>query len=139
MGRAGYFHLPNILAHPSIKLLYIVEALHSRWPKIRRDFKLDASVQFLKPSEAPLIYKDPNVNACLIATPTDTHEGFIADSLQAGKDVLTEKPVAHSIDTVKRLYQIAEQQERILFCAFNRRFDPAFATMCDRVQSGKYI
>ena len=47
--------------------------------------------------------------ACLIATPTFTHEWYILGSLGAGLSVFSEKPIAEDPRSTVRCYQKAEQ------------------------------
>ena len=79
------------------------------------------------------------MDACLIATPTFTHEEFIQNSLRSGKVVFSEKPVAEDEEGTKKCYDLANTVGRSLFCAFNRRFDPSFRDVYDRVRSGKVV
>ena len=61
---------------------------------------------FLEPESAGQVYQDPEVDACLISTPTFTHEAFIIGSLQAGKAVFSEKPIAETPAGTARCYQV---------------------------------
>ena len=88
--------------------------------------------------DASRIYADPSLHACLIATPTFSHEEFICGSLKGGKAVFSEKPIAQTPEGVKRCYGTADEVGKPLFCAFNRRFDPTFRNVFERVRGGKY-
>jgi myo-inositol 2-dehydrogenase/D-chiro-inositol 1-dehydrogenase len=137
IGRAGSIHLANIIGNSRINLRYIVEADRDRWPSIRKRWNLkDDTVTFLHPTDAGTVYADAAVDACLIATPTFTHEGFIVGSLESGKDVFCEKPVAESDEGTAKCYAMAKKVGKHLFCAFNRRFDPSFRHVYDRIRAG---
>ena len=75
--------------------------------------------------------------AVIVATPTNSHEDYIANSLQSGKAVFTEKPVAEESEAVDRVYKIAKKVSKPLFCAFNRRFDPSFDAVYRQVRAGQ--
>ena len=92
---------------------------------------------FLHPESAGQVYQDPQVDACLISTPTFTHEAFIIGSLEAGKAVFSEKPIAETPEGTSRCYQAAAEVGKPLFCAFNRRFDPSFSSVRSRVLQGQ--
>jgi len=94
-------------------------------------------VMFVDPSDAATVYTDPALQACLIATPTFTHEGFIQGSLQAGKSVFSEKPISQEPSGTVRCYERSDSVGKPLFCAFNRRFDPAFSSVKERVRAGE--
>ena len=66
------------------------------------------------------MFSDPEVDACLISTPTFTHEELIVASLEAGKAVFSEKPIAEAPSGTARCYAKAEEVGKPLFCAFNR-------------------
>ena len=82
-GRAGSIHLANIVANPRIELAYVVESDSSSWEACRAKWNLAASkTTFLHPDNVAEVYADGTVDACVICTPTFTHEGFIVGSLQ---------------------------------------------------------
>jgi predicted dehydrogenase len=63
--------------------------------------------------------------AAIVATPTSTHEAVAARLLEAGIDVLVEKPIAHSAEAGLRLARLAERHGRILQVGHLERFNPA--------------
>merc|ERR1712142_1433404 len=135
LGRAGSIHLSNILANPRVNLKYIVEEDKSRWEPSKIRWNLTNTV-FIHPDDVAHVYADPDLHACLIATPTFTHEGFITGSLEGGKAVFSEKPISQEPSGTARCYEKAENVGKPLFCAFNRRFDPSFGNVRDRVRAG---
>ena len=136
LGRAGCIHLSNIIANPRVKVVYIVEADQTKWEPVRTRWSLE-STKFVHPDNADAVYKDPEVDACLISTPTFTHEEFIVGSLEAGKAVFSEKPIAEAPSGTARCYKKADEVGKPLFCAFNRRFDPSFASIRAKVHNGE--
>jgi len=135
LGRAGSIHIANILANPRVTLKYVVEEDDSKWETCRLRWSLTDTV-FVTPKVLPTVLADPNLTACLIATPTFTHEAFIVASLDAGKAVFSEKPIAESPEGTARCYEKSAAVGKPLFCAFNRRFDPSFSSVRDQVRSG---
>ena len=67
------------------------------------------STKFVHPDQAAEVYADPAVDACLISTPTFTHEDFIVSSLEAGKAVFSEKPIAEAPSGTARCYRKADE------------------------------
>ena len=84
-----------------------------------------------------MVLKDAEVEAIVVATPTNTHEYYVRKSLEAGKGVFCEKPLAANIKDVSSLYDLAEKVGRPLYCAFNRRFDAGMCNVHDQVREGK--
>ncbi|KZC08846.1 PREDICTED: inositol 2-dehydrogenase-like [Dufourea novaeangliae] len=136
VGRAGTIHLSNIIASPRVKLLYIVDDLESNWESIKEHWHLE-DVMFLTSEESSRVYRDLNVDAVIVASPTYTHEAIVTRSLEAKKAVFCEKPVAQDRLNTVRCYETARKVGKPLFCAFNRRFDPCYSTVRQRVRKGE--
>ena len=49
---------------------------------------------------------------------------------------MCEKPVSLDPQQVKECYQLAKDVDRTLICGFQRRFDPSFGQVRDRVKDG---
>jgi predicted dehydrogenase len=65
------------------------------------------------------------VDAAIVAVPTTSHEDVGCALLEAGIDVLVEKPIAHDLASATRLIQAAERHGRILQTGHLERFNPA--------------
>ena len=77
------------------------------------------------------------VGGVLVATPTDTHVPLIMAAVRAGKAVLCEKPVDLDLERARACWsEIAGNKPRVMI-GFNRRFDPSFRTLRERVQRGE--
>ena len=71
------------------------------------------------------ILKDSSVDAVIIATPVKTHFSICRKALQAGKDVLIEKPLADSYVHAVRLVEEAHKYDRILMVDHTFIYTPA--------------
>jgi predicted dehydrogenase len=69
------------------------------------------------------------VDAAIVATPTVTHEAIATTLLEAGIDVLVEKPIADSSAAGERLGRLAEERGRILQVGHLERFNPAILAL----------
>jgi UDP-N-acetylglucosamine 3-dehydrogenase len=65
------------------------------------------------------------VDAVIVASPTLTHAAIGIALLEAGLDVLIEKPIAASVEEAKSLVAVAEARERVLMVGHVERFNPA--------------
>ncbi|XP_029157418.1 uncharacterized protein LOC114929880 [Nylanderia fulva] len=136
VGRAGTIHLASIISNSRVELVYIIDDVESNWPSMRKYWNLK-NVSFLNSKQSDKVFKDPNIDAVVVASPTYTHEDIVIKALKAKKAVFCEKPIAENrADTVK-CYEIAEKEGTPLFCAFNRRFDPSYSEVRDRVRRGE--
>lgn len=77
------------------------------------------------------------MNVVFIASPTYTHHDIVVSAIANKKDIFCEKPIAESIEETKKCYEAAKAKGRILFAAFNRRFDPAYRALKDKVRKGE--
>ncbi|MBK9169697.1 MAG: Gfo/Idh/MocA family oxidoreductase [Bryobacterales bacterium] len=64
-------------------------------------------------------------DAAVVATPTSTHAAVGCALLDAGLDVLVEKPLAPSLAEARRLVETARRRGRILQVGHLERFNPA--------------
>ncbi|MBM3795385.1 MAG: Gfo/Idh/MocA family oxidoreductase [Acidobacteria bacterium] len=65
------------------------------------------------------------IDAAVIATPTTTHAEIAAGLMEAGVDVLVEKPIAITVDEAEALTATAARCGRILQVGHLERFNPA--------------
>jgi predicted dehydrogenase len=68
---------------------------------------------------------DLRADAVVVATPTVTHESLATQMMNAGMDVLVEKPIADSAAAGERLTRLAEERGRVLQVGHLERFNPA--------------
>lgn len=65
------------------------------------------------------------VDAAIVAVPTLAHEEIGCRLMEAGIDVLVEKPIAVDLDAADRLVAVSDRLERILQVGHLERFNPA--------------
>ncbi len=61
-------------------------------------------------------------DAVLITTPNRFHEEYAISALEAGLDVLLEKPLAHSLESAERIAAAAAEADGFCMVGFNNRF-----------------
>lgn len=82
------------------------------------------------------LLRDDSLHAVLVATPTSMHHEHALASLQAGKHVLIEKPMALDLSQARTLVEEAERRARVLGVFHNRRWDVDFLTAMTLHRSG---
>jgi len=80
---------------------------------------------------------DPRIELVTVATPNDVHEEIITAALRAGKNVISEKPVTLSLDSLERMIKVADECGRIFTVHQNRRFDVDYLAMKQIHDSGE--
>ncbi|XP_067006618.2 uncharacterized oxidoreductase YrbE [Anabrus simplex] len=136
VGRAGQIHLNNLINHHHVKIAYIVDDVESKWSSLKAYWNL-TDTTFLSSKQSDKVFSDERVVAVIVASPTYTHEEIVRKALESRKAVFCEKPIAEDIATTKKLYELADKVGKPLFCAFNRRFDPAYSNLRKDVHKGK--
>lgn len=82
------------------------------------------------------ILVDPQIDAVIICSSTDTHAQFITEAAQAGKHIFCEKPIALDLAEIDQALVAVEQAKVKLQVGFNRRFDPNFKQVHDAIRAG---
>ena len=80
---------------------------------------------------------DPEIEAILIASSTDTHAFIMKDVAMAGKHIFCEKPLALELDKIDEALEVVEKTGVKLQVGFNRRFDKSFQKVREIVTSGE--
>ncbi|MCC6235910.1 MAG: inositol 2-dehydrogenase [Verrucomicrobiales bacterium] len=83
------------------------------------------------------VLADPEVDAVLICTSTDTHARLIEEAAAAGKHIFCEKPIAHDLESIDRALAAVEKAGVALQIGFNRRFDANFSRVRRAIASGE--
>ena len=80
---------------------------------------------------------DPNVDAVLVATPDAVHAGPALASIEAGKPVLIEKPLATSSADAEAILAAARRRGVPGMTLFNHRWVPAYWQAKERLVGGE--
>ena len=128
-GRIGKVHARTIAASGKAKVAYLADAV----PKAAADLAAEVGAQVASVED---IIKAKDVDAILIATPTGTHADLIEAASNAGKAILCEKPVSLSVERIVSCLKVVDKNKSTLMIGFNRRFDPNFAALEQRIRRG---
>ncbi len=83
------------------------------------------------------ILADPEIEAVLICSSTDTHSPISLEAIAAGKHVFCEKPVDHDVEKIKTVIEALKGSKLKYQVGFNRRFDHNFRAAERAVREGK--
>ena len=83
------------------------------------------------------ILADPEIDAVLICSSTDTHSPISVEAIQAGKHVFCEKPIDHDVAKIKEVMNALKDSKVKYQVGFNRRFDHNFEAVQKAVADGK--
>ncbi len=130
-GRIGRMHAANIAAHPRAKLA----AVYDLYAPFAQEVGAEHGVPVAESAEA--VFADPQVQAVLVSTVTETHADYIEMATAAGKPVLCEKPIDLSLERVNRCAETIKGRNVPIQLGFNRRFDPGHRAARDAMLAGE--
>jgi UDP-N-acetylglucosamine 3-dehydrogenase len=105
-------------------------------PNSSRVKELAARYETLPFSDHKKMLGKTNLDAISIAAPTTLHCPIVLDALEAGVDVLVEKPIADSVENATAMIESAEEMDRHLMVGHIERFNPAVLKLKEVVDSG---
>jgi inositol 2-dehydrogenase len=131
-GRMGLTHVRNMAAIPNARTIVVADP-NPEAAATGRDLAR-AQRASTDPAEAIL---DPEVEAVVISTPTDTHASLIETAIRAGKAVWSEKPIAQEIAETRRIVDLWREADIPVQLGFMRRFDPGYVRAKQLIDAGE--
>ncbi|MFO7958721.1 MAG: Gfo/Idh/MocA family oxidoreductase, partial [Candidatus Brocadiia bacterium] len=83
------------------------------------------------------VIEDPDVDLVVLATPHDTHAELAVKAMDAGKHVVTDKPMCTSLEECDRMIEAAERNDVLLTVFQNRRWDGDYLTLRKLMDEGE--
>jgi predicted dehydrogenase len=115
------FHAPLLSSVEGLELAAVVERTTNhaaeRYPGITTYRTLDAMLA------------DPLLNLIVVTTPNDTHFQFARQAIEAGKNVVVDKPMCVTSAQVAELIKLASARGVMLAPFHSRRWDSDFLTL----------
>lgn len=131
-GRIGKLHAENLRYFvPGVRLKTVVDLYVDK----AREWATELGVEKLS-TDPKAILEDPEIEAVLVCSSTDTHADMVIAAAGAKKHIFCEKPVDLSVSKVKRALAAVEKAGVKLQVGFNRRFDHNFRRVRELVKSG---
>jgi len=131
LGRAGHFHLTSLSQMTNfVNLKYVVDVNEELCEKVGKEYGATPV------TDLNVVLKDDEVKAVVISSSTHAHYSQILASLEAGKAVLTEKPISFDHGELEKVIDLAVASKLPFFVGFQRRLDENFVQMRDAVQRG---
>ena len=125
-GRA--FHAQVIRATPGLRLAAIVQRHGNEAAEKYPDVRVVRSVEELLDIR--------EIRLVVIATPNETHAPIARQCLEAGRDVVVDKPFATTLKEAEGLVELAQKCGRLITVYQNRRYDGDFQALRQIVADG---
>jgi myo-inositol 2-dehydrogenase/D-chiro-inositol 1-dehydrogenase len=126
-GRIGKIHAANAAVHPALSLKYVIDPFGDAAAMLAARYGATATTV-----ESALA--DPAVAGVIVASPTVQHLTHCLQAAAAGKAIFCEKPVDLSVERARSAAAVLGKAR--LFLGFNRRFDPSFRALRQKLQAG---
>jgi scyllo-inositol 2-dehydrogenase (NADP+) len=115
------FHAPLLSSHPGFELAAVVERSKDEARKIYPAVRIFRSIND--------ILHDNTIELVVVNTPDNTHYQYAKQALEAGKNVVVEKPFTLRSKDAYSLVKLADQKKLMLTVFQNRRWDSDFLTV----------
>jgi myo-inositol 2-dehydrogenase/D-chiro-inositol 1-dehydrogenase len=131
LGKIASVHAHNISQNPRLKLAAIHDPFSDRRETFAKQYgaRIAASLQDLVTAD--------DVDAVIIASPTDTHCDVAVATALAGKPIYCEKPIDLNIVRAKTAVDAIRTAGVPVMMGFNRRYDRSHASVQQEVVSGR--
>lgn len=129
-GRIGQIHARAVSALDNVEIV----AVHDPFDEAA------AYVQAMTGARRATVMEiadDPDIDAVIIASPTNQHAEQIIEAAQGGKHIFCEKPIDLDLKKVRECVAEVEKAGVQLMIGFNRRFDSNFNAVKRNINNGE--
>ncbi len=81
--------------------------------------------------------KEVKPDLVIVCTPDHTHDAIVVRALEAGIDVITEKPMTTAVDKIRRIMDAEKRTGQRVDVSFNYRYAPTAARIKELLNSGE--
>ncbi len=132
-GRIGRLHAEHLAFRiPDADVVAVADIFPEAAEKCAADFRIPSAAK-----DHREIMENPDIEAVVICSSTDTHSRMIEEAASAGKQIFCEKPIDFDLARIDRALDAVDRAGVKLQVGFNRRFDPNFKRVRDVVAEGK--
>ena len=129
---AQMVHLPNLMKIKNSEISSVAEISKSRLNQVADKFNIKNRYRDYND-----LLNDDQTDAVIISTPTHLHKQIAIDCLNAGKDVLVEKPLARNSIEGKEVVECAKKNKRKLMIGMNLRYRPDSMLIRSLINAGE--
>ena len=134
--RGIYAYAPYALAHPDeLKFIAVAEPNPIRRARFAEAHAIPPERQFSRWED--IIARDQMADVVFNMTQDQMHYSSALAALEAGYDMLLEKPMTNTLAETVHLVQVAERNNRLLQICHVLRYTPFFSTLHDILASGR--
>ncbi len=134
VGWPGQRHIEGYQKHPDAQIVALSDVNIEAAEQVKAQYNVDGA---RISGDYRDLLSDDDIDAVSICTPNFLHAPMAIDALDAGKHVLLEKPLAHTLADGERLAaKVAERPNQAFMIAFNNRYRPDSAVLKQEIEGG---
>jgi predicted dehydrogenase len=127
-------HLPGLAKLKDVQLTAFCNRSIEKAEKAAAEFGADVSRVY---KDYHKLLQDDELDLVHVCTPNNSHAEISIAALEAGKDVMCEKPMALNYEEAKKMYETAEKTGCKLSVSYQNRFRAENKLFKEVVESGK--
>lgn len=130
-GAIGAMRAESLAKTPGAELVLVYDT------DARRSAEYAAKYNVRAAATLDELIESGDIDTVIVSTPPNVHREHCEKALNAGKDVLCEKPLASTIEDCRAIVSTAEKCGRTLATGYNYRFYPPVAKARELIAEGK--
>ena len=120
MGYWGPNLLRNLVSNPRCNVSKVIDLSQNR-----RDFVNELYPSIFTSDDISEVLNDDTIDSVIISTPVKTHFDMALKCLEAGKNILVEKPMATTVDQISQILELSKYKNLIAMVGHTFLFNPA--------------
>lgn len=106
------------------------------YQKLIQELGAPGPVASFDPADLTAYIQANNIDRVVVTTPDYTHADYIVEALEAGADVVVEKPLTIYAGFCRRITKAVAETGRNVVVTFNYRYSPSNSALKEIIQSG---
>ena len=132
LGAFGIKHLDALALIEDANILYVGHSKMELAQEVAA--KYGANAAFTDYAE---LLSQPDLDAVILATPTQMHLSQTLQALEAGKNVQVEIPMADNLAGVKQIVELQQKTGLVAMAGHTRRFNPSHQYLHNKIVAGE--
>jgi len=120
-GIANGKHMPSLSKLDNVEMVAFCDIVPERAEQAAEKYGAEGAKTYTDYKE---LLKDASIDVVHVCTPNDSHADIAIAALEAGKHVMSEKPMAKTAASAKRMVEAAKRTGKKLTVGYNNRFRP---------------
>jgi len=129
-GRIASRHAESIMEIPDASLVAVCDIVETRAQYFSRKYKTESYTNYRQ------LLDNKNIDVVNIATPSGLHAQMAVDTLDAGKNVILEKPMAMDLAQINQVVDAIHKTKRKLCVVLQNRFNPPVQELKALIEAG---